>query len=401
MHDLLILAHVSTPALIRGFLPAALELGLSPILFTDHPDEHHRDLAAFGLEPTVKEIIACDVFNPLAVLEAAGNHARRAAAVFSNSDHLQTSAAVLADYLGLPGKNWKTTYRVKDKLEMRAFADAQGLSPVRYATVGGPHDLLASDMPFPCVVKPRQGVASRDVRLVHDRAELEAYCRSIWQRQPSQALLLEEYLEGELHTLETLGDGRRIQVLGGFRVELSPPPHFIELEAHWEQASHTEAQAAVLAQLQAFGVGFGASHTEYVMTKAGPRLVEINYRLIGDQRDMLLQEALGIPIFENILRLHLGEPLPTTIQRGQSAATIRYFPAHAAGELTAAPQGFKHRDDQVRLDYQPLRSPGDYIELTHSNKDYLGVLSVSGPHPQTLKAAMERAASDLRWEIRP
>jgi hypothetical protein len=51
------------------------------------------------------------------------------------------------------------------------------------------------------------------------------------------------------------------------------------------------------------------------------------------------------------------------------------------------------------LTYWPLRHPGDHISLTHTNRDYLGVICALGPEP----AAVERAIRDLRtsgsWEI--
>lgn len=40
--------------------------------------------------------------------------------------------------------------------------------------------------------------------------------------------------------------------------------------------------------IRCFGVGFGACHTEFVMTNKGPRLIEINYRNIGDYREFLM-----------------------------------------------------------------------------------------------------------------
>jgi hypothetical protein len=47
----------------------------------------------------------------------------------------------------------------------------------------------------------------------------------------------------------------------------------------------------------------------------------------------------------------------------------------------------------------PLRQPGDHISLTHTNRDYLGVICALGPDP----AAVERAVRDQRtsgpWEI--
>lgn len=402
MPHLILLAHVPTAPVNEGFLPAAKALGLSVLLLTDCAEAHRAHFAQPGLAAYPDEILACDVFNPLAVVDAVTRLGRRPAAVFSNSDHLQTPAALAAAYFGLPGKDWRATYRAKNKAEMRAELAALGLDQLWHAVVSDPEALLAlaGQVPLPCVVKPREGVASQQVSLASSVAELRAQCAAAWALQPGQPLLLEQYLAGPLYTLETLGDARQMVALGGFRVALSPPPHFVELEAVWGTGLEPEVEARVLAMIRRLGVGFGACHTEYVMTPQGPRLIEINYRSIGDQREFLLAEALQLPLFEQVLRLHLGEPLPE-LALPRRGAWIRYFAADREGLLREAPEAFEREADGVRLAYRPLRSKGESIVLSHSNKDYLGVLRGSGPSSEALAGPVEAASRQLAWEVAP
>ncbi len=400
MKELVVLAHVPTDAVNDGFLPAARRLGLRVTLVTDCAEAHRAHFAKPGHAAYPDEILSCDVFNPIAVLDLLSHRGDRPAAVFSNSDHLQTSTAAVADYFGLPRKDWHTTYRAKNKAEMRRRLAALGIDALWHATVcdAAMLDTLAPP-PFPVVVKPREGVASLQVSLARDAAELREQCRGVWAEHPGRPMLIEEFIEGPLHTLETLGDGRDLAVLGGFRVELSPPPHFIEREAVWQPGAPQGPAARVLEIIRAFGVGFGACHTEYVMTERGPRLIEINYRNIGDYREFLLQDTLGIPLFETVLRLYLGEPLPP-LQLADHAARIRYFVAEQAGTIASAPAPFSDATAQARLSFQCLRAAGDSMTLTHSNKDYLGVLRGCGPDAAQLVAAMEAASQRLNWEIR-
>lgn len=400
MQELIILAHVPTDSINDGFIPAAQRLGLSVVLLTDHADAHQQHFKQAGLAAYPSEIIACDVFNPLAVIGALTCRASVPAAIFSNSDHLQTSAAIVADYFDLPRKNWHVTYRAKNKAEMRASLQSRGLDTLWHAVVCDQALLakVAGQTPFPCIVKPREGVASQQVSLSYNRAELEAQCATVWAEQPALPLLLEEYIEGPLYTLETLGDGERLCVLGGFQVKLSPPPYFVELEARWGTGLMAAQEAQVVDMIRGFGVGFGACHTEFVMTEKGPRLIEINYRNIGDYREFLLQDTLAIPLFEIVLRLYLGEPLPQ-LELAQNAALIRYFSAQSAGRLSDAPAAFVQRANDLQLTYKPLRAAGDTISLTNSNKDYLGVLRGTGADAQRLGLEIDRISSSLAWGI--
>lgn len=400
MKELIVLAHVPTDSINDGFIPAARRLGLSVVLLTDQADAHREHFSQTGLAGYPAEIVACDVFNPLAVIGLLTCRSQTPVAVFSNSDHLQASTAIVADYFNLPRKDWHVAYRAKNKAEMRAELRASGLDVLRHAVVCDDAALqsLISTLPYPCIVKPREGVASQLVTLAHDQAELQSQCAAVWAGQPGLPLLLEEYVEGPLYTLETLGDGKQISVLGGFQVTLSPPPYFVELEAQWGTGLSSAQEAQVVDIVRRFGIGFGACHTEYVMTANGPRIIEINYRNIGDYREFLLQETLDIPLFELVLRLYLGEPLPK-LDLARNAARIRYFTAQSAGCLSDAPEAFARQAGGFTISYKPLRSTGETISLTNSNKDYLGVLRGIGPDEQRLGAEIDRVSSSLAWRI--
>ncbi|MFA5016752.1 MAG: ATP-grasp domain-containing protein [Methylobacter sp.] len=397
--ELILLTHVSTESVNDGFLPAARRLGLSPVLLTDQAEAHRQYFSQSGLPAYPEAIIACDVFNPLAVIEAISRRGQKPAAIFSNSDHLQTSTAIVAEYFRLPGKNWHVTYRAKNKAEMRSYLSEQGIETIRYAVASELESLAqaAANVGFPCVVKPREGVASQEVGLARDYPELAAHCQLVWQARPGQVMLLEEYIEGPLCTLETLGDGKGLQALGGFHVRLSAPPHFVELEADW--SSELAKQQEVLNQIVRFGVGFGACHTEFVLTAQGPRLIEINYRCIGDRRDFLLEQTLGIPLFETVLRLHLGEPL-SALPLTPRAAAIRYLTPATDGQIVTAPTPFNRSGGAVDIGLRVLRQAGESIMITHSNKDYLGVLTGVGTDADTVHQALAQARADLAWEIR-
>ncbi|MDX3544239.1 ATP-grasp domain-containing protein [Streptomyces europaeiscabiei] len=394
---LYLLALNPTDSVTEGFLPATARLGLDVTILTDQPDAH------LGTYPET-EVLQCDVRDYRAVVTRISTH-QRPDAVFTNSDHLQIQAALAADYFGLPGKDWRATLRAKDKGEMRRHLAAAGVDTVWSAEISGPADLtgpLVADAPYPCVVKPREGVASEDVVLVDTAEDLVARGKEILTRRPGATLVVEEYLPGELYTLETLGDGHVRHVLGGFHTELSPPPYFIEERLTFVPAHPEPVVARILAQLDALGVGFGACHTEFVVHDGRARIIEVNYRAIGDQCDLLLAQLLDLPLFEHILRTHLGEPLPAELDiRRDGAARLEYPCAERAGTLVAAPAATELRIDGVYVTYRPLRRPGERHELYRTNRDYLGVLRATGTGQETVDRVVAGFLADRRWEIQP
>jgi biotin carboxylase len=325
-------------------------------------------------------------------------------AIFSNSDHLQAQTALAAAYLGLPGKDWRAALRAKNKALMRRHLATVGLDAVAIAELPAGEDpaaLAGRGLPYPLVVKPREGVASEDVFLVHDAGEVVARATEIRARRPNEALLVEEFLAGELRTFETVGDGRTLHVLGGFRTTLSAPPHFVEERLEWAPDLPQGAREALLAQLGALGAGFGACHTEFVLAGAVPRLIEVNYRLVGDQVDLLVADLLGVPLFEQVLRVHLGEPLSGEPPRPAGHALADYVVARRAGTLAAVLDVHRPGRGGVRLRYRPLRPAGDRVELSHTNRDYLGVIRATGPDRLRVGAAVAAFRARSRWEIVP
>ncbi|MFI6325137.1 acetyl-CoA carboxylase biotin carboxylase subunit family protein [Nonomuraea sp. NPDC050556] len=367
-----------TDSVTDGFLPAARALGCDVTVLTDRPAEH-------------PDAVLCDVRDPRAIIDAVA-HLGRPDAIFSNSDHLQAETALAADYFGLPGKDWRACLSAKNKFLMRERLAAAGVEQVLSVRLA-PGDPVPDGLPYPLVVKPREGVASEDVMLVE--SSLEKAVAEVRGRRPGEALVVEEYLEGPLRTLETLGDHRGTRVLGGFATTLGPLPYFVEERLDWApDGSHDH----VLSALRALGVGFGACHTEYVETARGPRIVEVNYRVIGDHCDFLLGDILGVELFEEILRVHLGEPVRSFSPSGRYGTAVSVV-AERSGVIASGPGVVEVHEGDVRLWHRPVRRVGESVEVTHTNRDYLGVIRAVGASRSVVEAAVEGFRAERPWVI--
>ncbi|GII57028.1 carboxylate--amine ligase [Planotetraspora thailandica] len=378
-----------TDSVTDGFLPAAAALGWDVTVLTDRPDAYPGH-----------EAIETDVRDARAVIDAIAGH-HRPDVVFSNSDHLQTETALAAAYFDLPAKDWRACATAKNKsLTRRRLAAVETVRSVRLPPGAEP----PPGLPYPAVVKPAMGVASEDVVFVTDGHELAVAVAGIRKRRPSDVLVVEEFLDGPLHTLETLGDGRALRVLGGFRTTLGPLPHFIEERLDWASPGESpdEYSVHVTAALDAVGIGFGACHTEYVVTSDGPRIVEINYRVIGDNCDLLMADILDVPLFEWILRMHAGEPLDTLggpAGQERFGAAVSLVADRPGVVVSAPPESSDTTGDGVRIWHKPLRAAGDRVEITHTNRDYLGVVRAVGPDRARVDAAVDDFRAREPWVV--
>jgi biotin carboxylase len=402
---LVLLARNPTDSVTFGLLPAAARAGLRVRVLTDDAQAHRATYAtarASGIDLPEIEVDECAVLDTRSVIAAVEDHPDdRPEAVLSNSDHLQTQTALLAAYVERPGKDWRSAIRARDKGLMRAALHRAEVDDTAFARLTSTGPL--PDFGYPAVLKPAEGVASEDVVLVRDRADLERRLVGIRERRDGD-LLLEGLLEGPLHTLETIGDGDRLRVWGGYSTTVSAEPYFIEERLTWDPAQPPDVVDAVLGQLAALGAGFGPCHTEFIVTARGPRIVEVNDRLIGDHCDFAMAEILGEPIFDDVIRVHLGEalgprPEPAPRRYGQ----VHWVLATDDGVLTSAPAAISRTVQgaagQVRLEYRPMRVPGSLVRVTGTNRDYLGSVQTIGADATDVDGVIDAFLRAERWVI--
>lgn len=398
----------TTDAVTHGLLPAAARLGETVVLLTDRAEAHRAAYADHPCPPL--DVVPAPVRDAAAVAARVHSLAARygaASALLSNSDHLQAPTALAAALLGLPGKSWQAAHRCKNKFLTRATLAAAGLDTVACIEIAPADDVarVAEELTFPAVLKPCEGVASEDVVLVADARELAARVAEIRSRRPEVTLLAEEYLAGELRTYETLGDGTALRHIGSWRTMLGAPPHFAATRLDWDPALPAAAHTHLRAQLTALGVGLGACHTEFVLHGDRARIIEVNYRLIGDGMDLICADLLGVDLFAALIRLHRGESLPTDLPDATGLARharVDYVLADRPGVLVAAPAaGITELPGGVRLGHHPLRALGVAAEVTGSNRDYLAAVHVIGPDAALVDAALEDFLATATWTIAP
>lgn len=261
-----------TVSVSSGFLPAAERLGVDVVVLTDNPKEHGLAYAGHPRPPI--DVLPCavrDAGDVASQVLVAARRYGRPDALLSNSDHLQASTSAAAELLGLPAKSTGAALSCKNKALMRRRLATSGVDAV--AAV----EILPGDdpregcwwLPFPVVLKPREGVASEDVSLCERLDELVARVAQVRHRRPGAALVAEEFLSGEVRTYDTLGDGAQLGYLGSWRTTISEPPSCAELRLDWAPELPTAVHEHLRVQLAVLGVGLGAAHTEFVVQGIG------------------------------------------------------------------------------------------------------------------------------------
>ncbi|WP_269856774.1 ATP-grasp domain-containing protein [Streptomyces sp. RPT161] len=235
-------------------------------------------------------------------------------------------SAVVNRELGWPGNPPQALEAFKDKARLRSLVGDRAGAPVAHLTCLTKDEILpATDrIGFPCVVKPVDGTGSSGVRYLTGPSEAEHYLSTLDFQTPH---LVEEFLTGTEYSVEAISSPAGHRILAITEKMTTGAPHFVEtghtLPVHLDPADQAAIGDLVTATLDAAGYRYGPSHTEVMLTAAGPRLIESHGRPGGDRISDMLELALGEDVFEQAMANVLGLPAPTEATRTRVAG-IRY-----------------------------------------------------------------------------
>jgi biotin carboxylase len=318
-------------------------------------------------------------------------------------------AAAVGAALGIATHDRDTVTWVQDKRAMRDRLRAAGLEDIPAVLVSTPAMLrdFAAEYGLPVVVKPNGGTASVGVSVARTTRDLDA-CFAKAEAEhgafSSPGVLAERFFEGPQFSIEGFSeDGEH--VFAAITRKYSDPATFTEL-GHVLPAPLSPDDAALIERyardvLDALGVGFGPTHTEFVLTDAGPRIIETHLRM-GSDMGPLVPVVTGVDMLEMQVRQAMGEKVLPEIRRAlhQARATARfgavwYANTDLSGSLVKI-VGIDESGPDAELTVLPLAQPGARLDGLRSNYSRLAEARAYAPEPGQALAMARDAIRKLR-----
>ncbi len=253
-------------------------------------------------------------------------------------EHVELVAEVAGD-LGLPGTGLAAARACRDKATTRQRLAAAGVPQpaVGLARTRAEAEEVAGRIGYPVVLKPRNLGGSLGVRRADGPADLaDAFAAASGARAEGVPLidggiLIEEYLRGPEISVDSAVLGDRVVPMVIARKSTGPEPWFEEVghlfdaaEPLFDDPALTDALTAVH---RALGVAGGVTHSEWRLTAAGPRLVEVNARL-GGQLIPYAGDCQGLDAVRVAVELALGR-VPDLRRSPGGAARVHFlYPEH-------------------------------------------------------------------------
>lgn len=311
-------------------LPAiekAAAMGLRVVALDWNPDA-----VGFGVPGVIREVVS--TIDIPAAVETAGRYRIDGVMTLATDMPMRTVAAVAKAY-GLVGIDKQTAIRATDKGVMRAALQAHGVPVPAFFRVRNDAEFRTAQnrLNGKMIVKPADSSGSRGVHLVTDPTDAQAAYADAKSFSRCGDVIVEEYMQGPEVSVETLamnGDVRVIQITDKLT---TGAPRFVETghtqPSRLAAATREAIERVAIAANHAIGIENGPSHTEIIVTKDGPKVVEIGARLGGDCiTTHLVPLSTGVDMVEACIRIALGET-PDLARKAQRGAAIRYFDQHA------------------------------------------------------------------------
>ena len=277
-------------------------------------------------------------------------------------------AAMLREYLHVPGMGETTARAFRDKLAMRNRARSAGIPCPDFVHVLNDERVAewAARVPPPWVMKPRAQAAAIGIRKLRSHDELWQAIRDLGDRHGE--VLLEQFVRGAVYHVDSIVFDRRVRFAVASRYRT--PPFAVAHEGGIFVTQTLDAgdpDAVALGALNArvldsFGLRRGASHTEFIHGDDGQwYFLETSARVGGAYIADVIEAATGVNLWRDWAKAEIAgddgsydppdvrrrsagiilslarQPDPDTSAYADPEVTTRIRKRHHAGLIVASP----------------------------------------------------------------
>ena len=222
-------------------------------------------------------------------------------------------AAMLREYLFVPGMGETTARRFRDKLAMRRRARSAGLPCPRFVHTLNDAEITAwtTEVPPPWVLKPRSSAAALGIRRLGSSGDLWDALATLGDGRADY--LLEEFIPGDVFHVDSIVFGLEMKFACASRYET--PPLVVAHDAGifvTRTLPAGDPNAAALQELNArvlrsFGLVRGVSHTEFIRARDGAwHFLETSARVGGAYIVDVVEAATGVNLWREWARLEIA-----------------------------------------------------------------------------------------------
>jgi biotin carboxylase len=381
------------------------QTGVRVAVVSQDPQEY---LAAHLRERIAAHWRVEDIFDPGQISHAAQQLSSRFGPVhrlFGAYEELQVPLAEAREQLGVEGMSAEAARNFRDKSRMKNVLREAGVPCARHRLAHTDVEAweFVEEVGFPVVLKPPAGAGAKATFRVDDRGAF-GEALGISAPTPQQPTLIEEFITGEEHSLETISIGGR--ALWHSLTHYYPTPLDV-LRNPWIQwclllpreidgPQYDDIRAAAAHALEALGMETGLSHMEWFRRRDGSVAIsEVGARPPGAQITTLVSRAHDIDFLHAWARVMVyGEFDPPERRYAAGAAFLR---GQGSGRVVAI-HGLEEAGRELGELVTDVRLP-QVGQAPAGGYEGEGYVLLRHPETAVVKDALLRLISTVRVEL--
>jgi hypothetical protein len=243
-------------------------------------------------------------------------------------------AAYFREEFRIPGMGQTTARYFRDKLAMRVRAQSAGVPVPKFSPLFNDIELteFANTIEFPCLVKPRGEASATGIKKVHSAEELWQHVHSLGEAR--HQYLVEQFRPGDVYHADAISVEGEVVFCQVSRY-LSTPfevAHgggiFRSVSVPYDEEDAVRLRELTADVMQAFGMQFSASHTEFIKLPSGEFVfLETASRVGGAHLAEMVEAATGVSLWAEWARLetamaHEAEYNPPSRRYNESGIVV-------------------------------------------------------------------------------
>lgn len=333
--------------------------------------------------------------------------------VFSFNEYRVPIAARIREALGLQyGIPYQTAINCRNKKYTRKILERLGADAVKYRIFSSVEEARAfiKENGFPVVIKPSNDAGSGNIFCCKTEEDVDyavgklkdTKCNLVDQKLDEE-YLIEEFLDGPEYSVEAMAYDGKISVIAITEKKIISPFEPIEIghtvPAVVSEYDEEKIKDIVIRANELLGVNYTVTHTEVKLTSKGPRIVEVNARIGGDNIASLVEAVKGINLYEASILLSIGE-IPVAKKATTNKASIRYFYAENDGYAKIEDTSLLEENPKVK-EFKIQIEEGARMEKTISNYNRYGYFICYEESDENMSQLQKIVSSNGIEKIKP
>lgn len=279
----------------------------------------------------------------------------------------------------------------------------KGISSKNFDELSASIDLID----FPLLVKPSDSSGGRGISILFQKdnkaiKEAFEYAQSYTY---GGEVIFEEFVIGPVIGVESFTQKGVTTPLVIADKIISEPPDCVTLgvtlPTRLDESLQRQIIEANKACIGALGISSGPTHIDMVISKSGPKIIDVGPRLAaGPIIFELIPKMTGFDLLDATIKMALGESVRCKPQK---------FPKIFCGSrFLCAPQkgilkGIKYNEDILRnyqlINIEIRKSPGEKVVIPRNDNDRLGVVTAYGDSYDKVTFNLESILKNIRIDI--